>query len=186
MQKIQATLQITDRDARWCDIYGTPKPEPAFIAAVDTSLVIDLRSVDNGEGGVPPAYDVADFEDVASWYLAMDRDNSQQTAPVILVTTGISVEQEEPEEETSGESVQEGEGESEEEEEEETEVPFLRTLLTASIPASAQSALVTALGESQSLALRCELGGISSGGSCVFAVQFTLTARNRVYIPSAS
>lgn len=157
MQNISAILIAGPSGTQWGDAYGTPALAPAVTVGVNAVLAIDLRCPRPADGGECAPYPADELTgDVASYFIAMDGDYDHATVPKLLRQNGISV--------SSG-----ADG---------------RTLLSACLPSTAHSALISAVNSRSSLSMHCETGGLDADGRKVFSFVFDVELRNTVWDPS--
>lgn len=159
MLDIPAIMQLSGGVARWCNDIGDQVVDPEVIIGVSSRLVIDLRTAADPDAGDPlPAYPIAAFAGVASWYVAIDNDYDKATAPKLLGITGISVA-------TVG----------------------TKTMLYVALPSTAHAGLIAAVAAAGSVSLKVDIGGLTGDADTQFiATGYTLTVRNRVWIPDGT
>lgn len=159
MLDIPAIMQLSGGVARWCNDIGDQVVDPEVIIGVSSRLVIDLRTAADPDAGDPlPAYPIAAFAGVASWYVAIDNDYDKATAPKLLGVTGISVA-------TVG----------------------TKTMLYVALPSTAHAGLIAAVAAAGSVSLKADIGGLTGDTDTQFiATGYTLTVRNRVWIPDGT
>ena len=153
MQRIARTLRIAADGQEWVDRLGVETDEPVVFIGAKALLEIDLRGERVDEEGELPVYDIGQFADVASWYLAVDGDFNQATTPVLLKTSGIGVESVEG-----------------------------RTVLSVELPNTDSAGMRTALATQRSVQLTLEIGGLDGDGAVVACLQCALEVRNRVWL----
>jgi hypothetical protein len=154
---VRSILQIVGGTGEFTDAIGNGAVPPGITLGVITNLIFDLRDVKTQDDLELPAYDLPDAD---SYYIAIDNDWSKATAPKLLRTTGITVDK------STG-----------------------YTILTAPLPnTGAVAGLAAAIEASntKSLTLHCEIGGIKDGVGDVFAYNFDLVIRNRIWLPDSS
>lgn len=159
MLDIPAIMQLSGGVARWCNDIGDQVVDPEVIIGVSSRLAIDLRTAADPDAGDPlPAYPIAAFAGVASWYVAIDNDYDKATAPKLLGVTGISVA-------TVG----------------------TKTMLYVALPSTAHAGLIAAVAAAGSVSLKADIGGLTGDADTQFiATGYTLTVRNRVWIPDGT
>ena len=155
MLDIPAIMQLSGGVARWCNDIGDQVVDPEVIIGVSSRLAIDLRTAaDPDAGDSLPAYPIAAFAGVVSWYVAIDNDYDKDTAPKLLGITGISVA-------TVG----------------------TKTMLYVALPSTAHAGLIAAVAAAGSVSLKVDIGGLTGDADTRFiATGFTITVRNRVWI----
>lgn len=159
MLDIPAIMQLSGGVARWCNDIGDQVVDPEVIIGVSSRLVIDLRTAaDPDAGDSLPAYPIAAFAGVVGWYVAIDNDFDKATAPKLLGVTGISVA-------TVG----------------------TKTMLYVALPSTAHAGLIAAVAAAGSVSLKADIGGLTGDTDTQFiATGYTLTVRNRVWIPDGT
>ncbi len=158
MQQIDRTLRVDAIPCVWCDARNAREDTPAFLAGTAVQLNLDLRDAPDNDSGTLPPYAFSRLSPVVSWYLAIDTDFDRSTTPKLIVSTGIS-------------AAQDADG---------------RTVLTANLPVTDGTGILSALGTSASLSVRCEIGGYDADADLVFCIRFDLAIRNRAYFPDAT
>lgn len=154
MQKIRSILKITNSGAALCDNYGsTAGIGLELMLGTSCMLEFELRGESSGSSAVLPDYPVEHLA-AASYYCALDFSCFNSDDPPLLIFTGVSVAADE-----AG-----------------------RTVFTVPVNNSAVDRIVSVMKERMSTELYCELGGYDSEGNSVFAWQFKLTMRSRVYL----
>ena len=116
-------------------------------------LEFELRRDAAGESAVLPDYSAEELN-AASCYCAFDFSCQNSDDPPLLITTGVKMQTD-----ASGKTV--------------FSVPLLN---------SATERITSALKSRMETELFCELGGFDSSGKPVFAWQFTVTLRSRIYL----
>ena len=157
---VRAILKISGGEAGFATTSGGVAPIPGITLGVITRLVLDMRAEGGQDDVELPSIPAGDLAGCDSYYIAIDNDWSQGTAPKMTRTSGISV-------------VEEGG----------------RTLFQAELPNTAAipglaAAIETAA--AKSITLHCEIGGTKAGVGDVFAYNFSLVIRNRVWLPDGS
>jgi hypothetical protein len=154
MQTVRNVLRIDGAEAKITDVYGADARTPVLVIGTRPLLEFDLRTTErNPATGELVPYPAASFDDIGSYYFALDGDFDQDTPPNMLVLAGISVA------EVDG-----------------------KTILTAQLPNTDNAAVRAALATAKTVTLQAEIGGFDTAPECAFAFQFDLAVRNRVYI----
>lgn len=157
---VRSILKISGGEASFVNTYGAGAPVPGITLGVITRLILDMRAEGGQDDVELPSIPAADLAGCDSYYIAIDNDWSQGTAPKMARTSGISI-------------VEEGG----------------RTLFQAELPNTAAIAgLADAIeaAAAKSIALSCEIGGTKAGTGDVFAYNFSLVIRNRIWLPDGS
>ena len=154
---MKTVLQISPSGARVADRYGdTAVSEPELMLHTRAELVFDLRGMVRGESGELEKFDFSGTQ-VSGWYFAIDRDYDSDTAPKLLITSGITF------------SVTENE-----------------SLLSVPIADTGTPGLTADLNGKAQAKYTAELGALDSKGRNVFTWQFGITVKNRIYNGGAS
>jgi len=156
MQKISAILKITGSVGTWTSRFGKKVATPEVLVGVAGVLRFDLRRDALSSDLELPPYPAEELASDA-YYLALDADFDQSTAPKLLISENVTL--------TAGEN-----GE---------------TYLDAALPNTATAAVLTALAKRKTVVLHGEIGGFSgsNGASCAdWALGFDLVLRNRVWL----
>ena len=158
MQKIRSVLKIGASGAELCDRYGAVSGVGLEIMlGTGCLLEFELRGESSGESAILPDYSCADLN-AASLYCAVDLHPANRDEPPLLIFTGVELVQE----------------------------PAGHNVIRVPIRNTAVSGIVSALGGAASAELVCELGGFDADGAPVFAWQFPLSVRSRVYLGGGS
>lgn len=153
MQTIKNILKITPAGAVLSDEYGsTSGIALEIMLGTEVRLVFELHRDSTADGNELPDYPLQEIT-ANSYYCAIDRDNHYTDAPLLLQCDGITL--------TCDENN--------------------RTLFAVPIPNTAVEKLCQAMAGKSAAPMRCEIGGFNSNGTAVFAWQFDITVRNRVY-----
>ena len=158
MQTIVALLKITGSAGAWSTPYNKRSSTPEIMVGVSAQLRFDLRQNTCGDDGILLPYPAAELQSDA-FYLALDVDFLQETAPNLLISDRVTL--------TTGTN-----GE---------------TFLDAVLPNTATPAILAVLAAKKTLTLHGEIGGFSgsNGADCAdWATGFDITLRNRVYLGS--
>ena len=154
MQKIRSILKIGSSGAALCDPYGSEAGiSLELMLGTGGVLEFELRSEVVEDSAVLPDFPMEDIS-AAGYYFALDARCANSNDPPLLIFTGVSVAADE-----AG-----------------------RTVFTVPVNNSAVDRIVSVMKERMSTELYCELGGYDSEGNSVFAWQFKLTMRSRVYL----
>ena len=158
MQILKNILMISGGSSSITDAYGSSMSAPEIKIGIAYTIDLDLRIANaNGDNSLLAPYPYSELSAATGFYLAIDGDWNHATTPKLFVTSGISLYQD-----TDG-----------------------FTHLRAVLPNTAQQGILNAVASNKSVSLTCEIGGYAASGSAadaVFAFDFSLTIRNRVYI----
>ncbi len=158
MQKIRSILKIGTSGAALCDAYGSTNGVVLeLMSGTSYILEFDLRSESAGESAVLPAYPAATLQ-TAGCYCALDENSANSDDPPMLICSGVTL----------------------------TVDKDGYCILSVPFNGNAGSKLAGLLTGQSSVDLLCELGGFDSDGTAVFAWQFPVTLRSRVYRGSGS
>ena len=152
MQIITSLLKVTGSKGIWSTLYDRKMTAPEIVAGVSATLRFDLRQDQKGEELTLLPYPAEELN-CSSFYFALDVDFLHTTTPKLLISSNIKL--------TSGTA-----GE---------------TYLDVTLPDTATPEILAVLAEKKTLTLNGEIGGFNSE-SCVFAIGFDLTLRNRVWL----
>ena len=153
MQKIRSILKIGSAGASLCDAYGSNSGVTLELTS-GTSYILEfeLRSEAVGESAVLPDYPLDDLP-ASSCYCALDSGCANSDDPPLLIFTGVTLHRDE-------------QG---------------HPLLTVPLNGNAAGRITELLDRNAAMEFVCELGGFDQTGMPVFAWQFPLTMRSRVY-----
>lgn len=158
MQILKNILMISGGNSSVTDEYGSSVSAPEIKIGIAYEIDLDLRAANaNGDNSILAPYPYQELSAASGFYLAIDGDWNHETTPKLFITSGISLYQDE-------------EG---------------HTHLHASLPNTAQPGILAAVAANKSISLFCEIGGYAASGSAadaIFAFDFSLTIRNRIYI----
>jgi len=155
MNVISACLHVDAAGAGITDVYGAASNVTLPLGAA-VRLELDLRGAPDPATGVLEPYDAAALASgVAACYFALDRDFDPRTEPLLLRTSGIAI--------TSGSG---GSG----------------AILSVPIPNTGTAPLISALAGSSAGEFIAEIGALDQEGVTLFAHQFAVTVRNRLYM----
>jgi len=158
MQTLKNILMISGGSSSITDAYGSAKSTPEIKIGIAYAIDLDLRIANaNSDNSLLSPYPYSELSAATGFYLAIDGDWNHDTTPKLFITSGISL-------------YQDADG---------------FTHLRAELPNTAQQGILDAVAANKSVSLTCEIGGYAASGSAadaVFAFDFNLTIRNRVYI----
>lgn len=154
MQTINRMLMVSGGSAVWVDEWGKGMEPPELVVGIASRLVMDVRGeTANEETGKVLPYPAEELT-AASYYMAIDADFLSTTDPLILKLDAVTVK-------TDGRQ---------------------QTIMTAEIPDTATEAMLAHLESEKSATLTAEIGGYDSEANAIFALQFPLVIRNRIYM----
>lgn len=154
MQKIRSILKITNSGAALCDNYGsTAGIGLELMLGTSCLLEFELRGESSGSSAVLPDYPAAQLS-AASYYCALDFNCFNSDDPPLLIFSGVTV-------------ASDADG---------------HTVFSVPVNNSAVDRIVAVMKDQMTAELYCELGGYDVDGNSVFAWQFKLTIRSRVYL----
>ena len=153
MEKKRAILKIGNSGAVLCDEYGSSTGVTLeLMLGAGGVLEFELRSDSAVESAVLPDYPIAELTG-GSYYFALDTTCGNSDDPPLLIFSGVTLGRDD-----NGRSVM--------------QVP---------LNGYAGDRIVEALKGKDAAELFCELGGFDENGNTVFAWQFKLSIRSRVY-----
>ena len=154
MQKIRSILKITGSGAALCDAYGS-ETGIALELMLGTGCILefDLRQDSSGGSAELPAYPADDLG-AAAFYCAMDTGQSNSDDPLLLIYSAVTLKRE-----NSG-----------------------KVILSVPVDSGLTNRLAEVIKGGESATFFCELGGFDGEGRSVFAWQFKISLRNRVYL----
>ena len=154
---MKTILQITPGGVKTTDSYGdTAAGTPELMLFCRTGIEFDLRGTLRKTSGELEKYS-GYLQDISTWYLAIDNDFNSTTPPKILVTSGITLVEDQ-------ESL----------------------LLKVPVVHTGTDALVSDMADRTTGSYTAEIGGIDSGGDIRITWQFPISVRNRIYTGSGS
>ena len=157
MQKIRSILKITNSGAALCDIYGsTAGVGLELMLGTGCLLEFELHKEASGTTAQLPDFP-ADQLTPSACYCALDFSCGNSDDPPLLIFTGVTLKAD-----SNG-----------------------HTVFTVPVNNSAVARIVSALKERSSAELFCELGGYDGEGNSLFAWQFKIIMRSRVYLGAA-
>ena len=155
MQTITKILKLDGGAGSWCTEKGVLTTTPSLAIGLLARFNLDLRTKEVDSESVLKSVRPEEFSGVSNWYIAVDADFNQATAPLVFKSgTVVTVT-------TTAEN---------------------RTVLSFEAPNTGTSALLEAVGKAKSIALQIEIGGFDSSGQLVFLAQFPLQLHNRVWV----
>ena len=158
MQTLRNILKIGSAGATLSDEYGSDSGIALeLMMDSEVTLEFDLREDRPSASSALPYYPPEKLVS-ASYYCAFDAECIGADQPMLLRLSGITLG-------TDADG---------------------RTVLSVPIPSTATAGLNTALTGKNSCDLYCEIGGLNVNGTAVFAWQFPITIRNRVFSGSGS
>ena len=154
MQVLHSILQIGSSGTRLTDEYGSENGVSLeLMLGTAARLEFDLRGEMTKSDGELPFFSLEGIDDCAN-YFALDSKNGNSNLPALLKYSGIFFESD-------------GSG---------------RSILVIELPHNHTDGVVELLSGRASVDFRAEVGGVNAEGLTVFAWQFDLTIRSRVYI----
>ena len=153
MQKLRSVLKIGSSGAVLCDNYGSgTAANLELMYGTAYILEFELRSEASGESARLPDYPAEELN-ASAYYCAFDFSCSNSDTPPLLIFSGVSVDKDD-----TG-----------------------KTVFSVPLDTTAVSGIAAGLKNHSTVELFCELGGIDADGNAVFAWQFPVTLRSRVY-----
>ena len=154
MQKLRSVLQINSDGTRLTDEYGSGNGVTLeLMLGTAAKLEFDLRCGTAKTDGQLPVFDIAAIAGCAN-YFALDTGNGNSDSPALLKYSGISLESD-----SDGHNI-----------------------MVIELADNSTDAVLKAISGRPSAVFCAEIGGFDSTGATVFAWQFELTIRSRVYI----
>ncbi|MBQ9755222.1 MAG: hypothetical protein IJV93_10810 [Lentisphaeria bacterium] len=155
MQTLTKILKLDGGAGSWCTEKGVLTTTPSLAIGLLARFNLDLRTKETDAESILKSVKFEEFSGITNWYIAVDADFNQATAPLVFKSgTVVTVT-------TTAEN---------------------RTVLSFEAPNTGTSALLEAVGKAKSIALQIEIGGFDSSGQLVFLVQFPLQLHNRVWV----
>ena len=159
MQTENKILKLDGGVGSWCSEKGVLVATPSLAIGLAARFNLDLRTKELDSESRLKSVGIDELAGVVSWYIAVDSDFNQATAPVLLNTSpDVTVS-----------ATDDG-----------------RTILSFVAPNTYVSALIAAAKSSQSVTLTVEMGGYDGSGKLIFLLQFPLIMRNRVWTEGGS
>jgi len=157
VQKIRSILKITNSGAALSDIYGsTAGIGLELMLGTGCLLEFELHQESSGTMAELPDFPAEQLAPAAC-YCALDFSCGNSDDPPLLIFTGVTLKTD-----SAG-----------------------HTVFTVPVNNSAVARIVSALKERSSAELFCELGGYDGEGNSLFAWQFKIIMRSRVYLGGA-
>ncbi|MBE6355796.1 MAG: hypothetical protein E7058_01630 [Lentisphaerae bacterium] len=154
MQKIRSILKIGSSGAVLCDSYGSESGiSLELMLGTGGILEFELRTDTGGESAVLPDLPLSEVA-AANYYFAMDITCANSDDPALLIFNGVTVGQD-----SGGHTV--------------VSVPVIN---------NSAAGIAAALERRTSAEFFCEIGGFDAAGTALFAWQFPVTVRSRVYL----
>ena len=158
MQTIRNILKIGTSGATLSDEFGSGTGvELELMLGTEVTLEFDLRRDAGTSSTALPAYPAAELT-AGAYYCAFDLECRGSDAPLLLQISGITL-------------TQDGSG---------------HTVFTVPAVNTAAEAMVSALSGQSSGTMFCEIGGLDTRGTAIFAWHFPVTVRNRVFSGSGT
>ena len=158
MQKIRSILKIGNSGAALCDEYGaTSGTTLELMLGTGCLLEFELRGDAAGESAVLPDYPLDELTP-GGYYCAFDFSCGNRSDPPLLILDGVTLAKD-----AAG-----------------------RTVFTVPLINNACAEISEALTGKNTAELFCELGGFDGDGRAVFAWQFKVIVRSRVYYDDGS
>ena len=157
MQTVRSILQISNHGVRLTDEFGsTTGVNLELMLGTAVRLEFDLRGNFSSDNGELTIYP-ADTLDFRACYFALDTQNRNSGSPALLKYSGITLERS-----ASGHNI-----------------------LVVELENNATGKIISAISGQTSGSFRAEIGGVDAQGITLFAWQFDLTIRSRVFIGDA-
>lgn len=158
MQILHSILQIGSGGCRLTDEFGSESGvKLELMLGTAARLEFDLRGETELEDVQLPVFPVDDIGDCAN-YFALDTQNSNSNDPALLRYSGITV-------------ASDGSG---------------HNIFAVELDDNATAGIIKSIANRTSADFRAEIGGVDANGRTVFAWQFDLTIRSRVFLGEAS
>ena len=153
MQVLRSILQIGSSGTRLTDEFGSEHGVfLELMLGTAVRLEFDLRQELSKNDGQLPVFPVTELTDCAN-YFALDSKNINSNAPALLKYSGISL----------------------------TTDSAGHNIIAVELSDNATEAVIAAIGSKEYADFRAEIGGVNGDGATVFAWQFDLSIRSRVY-----
>lgn len=154
MQTLSKILKLDGGIGMWSTDKGVRIATPGLAIGLAARLYLDLRTTVLDNESRLCSVEYGELADVNSWYIAIDADFNQATAPVVYESAPeVTVSQ------TDG-----------------------RTILSFLAPDTHVPSLIAAAASRQEVTLQFELGGYNGDGRLIFLAQFPIILRNRVWV----
>ena len=155
MQTLTKILKLDGGAGSWCTEKGVLVTTPSLAIGLLAKFNLDLRTRECDAESILKSVSPEEFSGVTNWYIAVDADFNQETAPLVFnYGTVVSV----------------------------TTTEGNKTILSFEAPNTETPALLEAVGKAKSIALQIEIGGFDGAGQLVFLAQFPLQLHNRVWV----
>lgn len=159
MQTENKILKLDGGVGSWCSEKGVLVATPSLAIGLAARFNLDLRTKELDTESRLKSVGIDELASVKSWYIAVDGDFNQATAPVLLNTSpDVTVS-----------ATDDG-----------------RTILSFVAPNTSVEALIGAAQAKQSVTLTVEMGGYDGSGKLIFLLQYPLILRNRVWVEGGS
>ena len=157
MQTVRSILQISSRGVRLTDEYGSQTGvDLEIMLGTAVRLEFDLRGESGADGGELAVYP-AESLNSSSNYFALDSRTRNSNAPALLKYSGITL-------------CQNADG---------------YNIMTVELENNATEKVIESIASQENGIFRAEIGGVDSNGLTVFAWQFDISIRSRVFIGEA-
>lgn len=157
MQAVRSILQIRNHGVRITDEFGSASGvNLELMLGTAVRLEFDLRGESSADGGELTVFPADDFDSKYS-YFALDTLNRNSNTPALLKYRGITLEKD-----SSGHNI-----------------------LTVELENNATDKIISAISGQASGNFRAEIGGMDAQGLTIFAWQFDIAIRSRVFIGEA-
>ncbi len=157
MQIIHSILQIKSNGAAITDENGSATGvELEIMLGTAVRMEFDLRGDSGPDGGELTVYP-AESINTAAYYFALDTNNRNSNAPALLKYNGIELAKDD-----AGHNI-----------------------LVVELENSATEKIIAAVAGQESCNFRAEIGGVDTDGMTVFAWQFDISIRSRVFLGEA-
>ena len=157
MQVLRSILQIGSIGTRLTDEFGSEHGVfLELMLGTAARLEFDLRQEMSKNDGQLPVFPITELTDCAN-YFALDSKNINSNAPALLKYSGISL-------------MTDGAG---------------HNIIVVELSDNATENVIAAIGSKEYTDFRAEIGGVNGDGATVFAWQFDLSIRSRVYFGKA-
>ena len=157
MQTVRSILQISSRGVRLTDEYGSQTGvDLEIMLGTAVRLEFDLRGESGADGGELAVYPAENLNN-SSNYFALDSRTRNSNAPALLKYSGITL-------------CQNADG---------------YNIMTVELENNATEKVIESIASQENGIFRAEIGGVDSNGLTVFAWQFDISIRSRVFIGEA-
>lgn len=157
MQSVHAILQISNHGVQLTDEFGAANSvELELMLGTAVRLEFDLRGESGPDGGELATYPIESFSGSAH-YFALDSRNRNSNAPALLKYSGITL----------------------------TRDDAGHNILSVELENNATEKIIEIVAGEEKAVLRAEIGGVDADGMTLFAWQFDIVIRSRVFIGQA-